>query len=277
MDSLLFGTAGTPISTKGSGSIAGIKRVQELGLGCMELEFVRGVKMSEETATLVKKAAHEDNVVLTAHGPYYINLHSADKKIEAASVQRILQTARVAHAAGAYSITFHPAYYLKAPPGDVYDHVKAHMQAIMKTLHDEGVKLWIRPETTGKKSAFGTLEEILTLSEEVEGVMPCIDWAHLHARNDGRLNSYDEFCSMLEKVEKSLGKDGLKNMHCHCSGIEYTKAGERNHLVLQASDFKYKELMRAFRDHNVAGCIICESPNIEGDALLMKEEYSRLS
>ncbi|MBW2972460.1 hypothetical protein KY359_05480, partial [Candidatus Woesearchaeota archaeon] len=102
-----------------------------------------------------------------------------------------------------------------------------------------------------------------------------VDFAHLHART-GKLNTYDEFCSILTELEKGLGKTVLNNMHIHMSGINYSAKGERNHLVLKESDFKYKELMKAFKEFRIKGVVICESPNIEGDALLMKKAYDAL-
>jgi deoxyribonuclease-4 len=104
--------------------------------------------------------------------------------------------------------------------------------------------------------------------------MPCIDFAHMHAI-EGKNNSYEEFSGILQEVEKSLGKEGLENMHIHMSGINYTEKGERNHLTLDDSDMKYGELMDAFRDFKVKGVVINESPNIEEDALLLQKVYKR--
>ena len=269
---LLFGTAGTPIASKDRGSLAGVETVHKLGLGCMELEFVRGVRMSAELAKQVGAAAEKNSVVLTAHGPYYINLNSLDKKIVQDSVKRIMETARVANTAGAYSITFHAAYFMKQDPATVYARVRDEMKKIVSDLQNEGVKLWVRPETTGKATQLGSLKETIKLSQDIEQVLPCVDFAHLHART-GKLNTYQEFCDILAELEKGLGRNVLENMHIHMSGIEYSAKGERNHLELKQSDFKYKELMKAFKDYKIKGVVISESPNIEEDALLMKKTY----
>ena len=58
MKELLFGTAGIPISSKGP-TEQGIADVKKLGLGAMELEFVRSINISREKAPLVKKAAEK--------------------------------------------------------------------------------------------------------------------------------------------------------------------------------------------------------------------------
>ena len=275
---LLFGTAGTPLKSKDRGSLVGVEVVRSLGLDCMELEFVRGVRMKKELAEQVGSAADKNKVVLTAHGPYYINLNSLDAQKKKDSVKRILDTARIADAAGAYSITFHAAYFMGQDPAKVYEKVKDEMKRIVAKLQDEGIKLWVRPETTGKATQLGSLAETIKLSQDVEQVLPCVDFAHLHAREgvdgkSGKMNSYSDFCGILASLEKGLGREVLNNMHIHMSGIEYGPKGERNHLILTESDFKYKELMKAFKEFKIKGVVISESPNIEGDALLMKKTY----
>ncbi len=272
MDRLRIGTAGIPLSTPKPSILNGIKQVKELGLDAMELEFVRGVNLSSENAKLAKKIAQSNDVVLTAHAPYYINLNSPDKAKKEASIQRILLTAERAWEAGAYSIVFHAAYYLNSDKSKTYETVKESLKRIVKEVQDKGIKLWIRPETTGKPTQFGDLDELIRLSQEIEQVLPCIDFAHIHARSNGKFNSYEEFIEILKKIEKELGKEALKNMHIHFSGIAYGEKGEQNHLILKESDFNYKEMVKAWKDFKIKGVAISESPNLEGDALLIKKE-----
>lgn len=273
---LVFGTAGIPHSSNSPKTTqAGIICVHELGLGCMEVEFVQGVKMGEETARAVGEVARKRGTILTAHGPYYINLNSKEEEKVAASRERILQTARVASTFGGNGIVFHAAFYLDSPPEQVYDKVKRHLAEIIEQLEKEKKRVWIRPEVMGKGSQFGTLNEVLRLSAEIEGVAPCIDFAHLHART-GKFNTYNEFSQVLDQVGEKLGRDGLDNMHLHVSGIEYTHKGERKHVNLEESDFHYTELLQALKDHEAKGVVICESPNLEGDALLLHKTYSTL-
>jgi len=274
---LLFGTAGIPLSTpKPATSVNGVLRARELGLDAMELEFVRGVKMGDDLAYKVRGVSEAAKVVLTAHAPYYINLNSPERAKVEASINRVLETARVAHKAGGWSIVFHPAYYGKDSAEVVYDRVKEALKRIVKALMDEGVAVWVRPETSGGLAEFGGLEEVVRLSQEVENVLPCVDFAHIHARSGGKYNSYEEFAEILNFLERELGKEVLKSMHMHFSGIEYGDKGEIKHLNLQESDFKYVELARALKDYSIEGVIISESPNIEGDALLLKETYQRV-
>lgn len=276
MKDLLFGTAGIPLSTYPHTTIDGIRQVRKIGLGAMELEFVRSINITKEKAPLIKKAAEENNVVLTCHAPYFINLNSLEKAKVKASIERILNSARIADLCGGYSVCFHSGFYMGRGPKKAYDAVKQNLKEITLALKKENNSIWIRPETTGKETQFGNVDEILQLSGEFSNVMPCVDFAHFHARTNGKFNTYSEFSSILEKIEESLGKKGLENMHIHITGIAYGPKGEKNHLNLEESDLKYRELLKALKDFKVKGVVISESPNIEGDALMMKGVYERL-
>lgn len=272
---LLFGTGGIPRSTKGTSSILGIKRIRELGLDCMELEFVQGVRMSEKGAKNVLETAKKEEVALSVHAPYYINLNSYEEEKLKASLERIYQAARIGSLCGAESIVLHAGFYQKSHKQDTYESISKALKELTGQLHDEGIPAVLRPETMGKRTQFGTLEEVLALSEEVEGVMPCLDFCHLHAR-EGKENSYSEFTEILSRVEESLGKEGLSNMHIHISGVEYGTNGEKKHLNLKESDFNYPELMIALKEFKVRGRVILESPVLEQDALMLREIYTEL-
>jgi deoxyribonuclease-4 len=242
----------------------------------MEVEFVQGVKMGPEVAVSVGKLAAKKKIALTAHAPYAINLNAVERQKVHMSKERILQTARVASLFGARSITFHAAFYLEDTPKETYATVKRQMQEVMNTLRKEGNKVTISPEVSGKASQFGSLEEILKLSSEIEGILPCIDFSHWHART-GKANSYQEFSDILDRVEKKLGRRGLDNMHIHLSGIAYGQKGEIKHMMLADSDMHYTELLKALKERRVEGVVICESvPRLEEDALLLQRTYREL-
>jgi len=275
MEKLLFGTGGVPHSSKTRSTLDGIRRIAELGLGCMEIEFVQGVKMGEAGARLVAETARSEGVRLSAHGPYFINLNAHEPEKIVASQERILQTARIGAICGAESIVFHAAYYLGDPPEKTYRSVKKYLAEVVNQLKRENNRVWVRPEVMGKPSEFGTVDEILSLCTELEGVGICMDFAHWHARSGG-FNSYPEFASVLQQIKQRLGDEGLNNMHIHVSGIAYGKKGEIKHLNLPESDFRYVDLLRALKDFSAKGLLICESPSLEADALLLQETYHSL-
>ncbi|GBF23397.1 deoxyribonuclease IV [Candidatus Gastranaerophilus sp. (ex Termes propinquus)] len=270
-DKLHFLTAGIPGTAKSYE--AGFEVLRELGLDGLELEFVHGVRISEASKESVRG---EKNLVFTAHAPYYINLASLEEKKIESSIEHVLETARMADSLGAYSVVYHAGYYMKRDPKTVFEKMLEANKKIFDTLDKEGNKIWLRPETTGKGTQWGSLDEIVDLCKHFKTMLPCVDFAHLHARSNGQFNTYKEFCSVFEKIGNTLGEKALKNFHAHVAGIEYSAKGEKRHLNLLDSDFNYKDLMKAFKEFNVKGVLVCESPNIERDCKLLKDYYDSL-
>lgn len=276
MNKLNFGSAGVPTIVKSRNTVEGVGVLKKIGLDCMELEFVHGVRMPESMAKEVNKIREREDIILSAHGPYFINLNSLEKEKKIASVKRILDTARISNLCGASTITFHAAYYMKMGKEEVYKVVKHEMEEIIEVLKNEKNKVWVRPELTGKETQWGDLQELIRLSQDVSQVLPCIDFSHLHARYNGKYNSYDEFRSVLVELERELGKEVIHNMHIHVSGINYSAKGERNHLMLKESDLKYVELLKALKDFGARGIVISESPDPAEDAILLKKTYEEM-
>lgn len=268
-----FLTAGMPLRTGKGGYPSAFDVIRDMDLDGMELEFVHGVRMSDETKEMVCKIRQDRDLILSAHAPFYINLNSKEEEKVEASVQRIIETAQVTHKVGGFSITFHAAFYMGKDKETVYEQVKRQIAKINEALESGGVKVWIRPETTGKATQWGDLDEIVRLSKEFENVLPCVDFSHLHARTAGEYNTYDEFAKIFEKLGDELGDYALNNFHGHLAGIDYGAKGEKKHLNLDESDMNYRDLIKAMKDFGVKGALVCESPNIEDDALLLKRCY----
>ena len=276
MDTLKFVTAGQPICNGSAGYEKAFDVLEKLNLDGLELEFVHGVRMSPSNKKIVKKISTEKNMVLTAHGPYYINLNSKEEDKIEASIKRVLDTARTGYELGAYSVTYHAAFYMGMPADEVYKKVEQSMEKICTALDEDAINIWVRPETTGKPTQWGNLEEIIKLSKDFKQVLPCVDFSHLHARTNGSYNTYDEFCKIFDDIGNQIGSYALENFHAHIAGIEYGEKGEKKHLMLKESDMNYKDLMKAFKKFDVKGVIVCESPIMEEDAVLLKKYYSSL-
>lgn len=272
MDKLLFGISGLPI---GNGSQkftykSGIDYLSSIGLDAMELPFVRSVNVTPKNreAILEEKLSHK--FYLSAHGSYYINLNADEKEKQDQSLDRIIKGADALKSIEGRSIVFHPGFYLKDSPLEAFDTIKSNLER----LPDIGVDY--RLETTGKPTQFGSVDEVLSLCNQVPTCKPCIDFSHVHARGNGILKTYDDFIAILIKIEKVLGRAAIEDMHIHMSGINYGPKGEKNHLPLEESDYNYKDCLKSLKDFGVKGCIICESPILEQDALKLKEYYYSL-
>lgn len=276
--SFRFGTVGTPKNKPKNpgGSVGGIHYLHDLGLRAMELGWVRSVRVSDTTAEKIKEAGIEKDVALSVHAPYYINLN-ADEDEWPKSRKRLMDASRAGYISGATDIVFHPGSYFKQPPADVLKTIMPRLEDCVRELRVEENPVMLRPETMGKGAMLGSLEDTLEMSK-IDGVEPCLDFAHLHARpGDGSMNSTREWIEVLETYLKALGADSIKRLHCHISGIEYTEKGEQNHLIISESDFNLEALFQALLEVKAGGRILCESPTLEEDALFVQQAWQEFS
>ncbi len=272
MDRLLFGISGLPVGDKSTkfNYKSGITYLNSIGLDAMELPFVRNVNVTAKNKDEIFQEKTAKEIYLSAHGSYFINLNAEEPEKQEQSLERIIKGAKALQSVGGKSLVFHPGFYLSDSPEDTYATIKDNLLK----LPDLGVNY--RLETTGKPTQFGSLDELISLCKDVPTCRLCVDFAHIHARGNGALKKYDDFAAILSKIGDGLGEDALQDMHIHLSGIQYSAKGEKNHLELKESDFPYPLCLKALKDFDVKGCIICESPILEEDALLLKKTYEEL-
>lgn len=277
--SFMFGTVGSPTGTpkKPGGSIGAIEFSKSIGLFALELGWVQSVRVTEVTCAAIKSMAETQEVSLSVHAPYYINLNANDDEWPK-SRKRLMDAGHYGYLAGATDIIFHPGSYFENDPANVLKIAIPRLKGCVEELQKNGDKVTLRPETMGKSAMLGSFEDAVAMSKAVPNVQPCLDFAHLHARpGDGTMNTYEEWSHYLEIYGKELGADSLKRLHIHLSGIEYGPKGEKNHLPLAEADLNLKALFKALNDFGCAGRILCESPIMEEDALNMKKAWMKAS
>lgn len=276
--SFKFGTVGSPQATpsKPGGTVGGIQYAASIGLDALELAWVQGVRVGEAACAAIKKTGEDAGLALSVHGPYYINLNAEDEKWPRLR-QYLMAAAHFGNLAGATDIVFHPGSYFARPADEVLKKVLPRLEGCVEEIRVAGNPVTLRPEAMGKTAVIGSLEDVLALAK-IPGVVPCIDFAHLHARaTDGTMNTYDEWMHMLDAYHKTLGDASMKQMHIHLSGIEYGPKGEKNHLVMEEADLDFRALFRALRAAGAGGRLLCESPVLEVDALRFRELWMEIS
>jgi len=249
--------------------------LREEGLDAFEYQAVRwGQKpqMKQEDAEKLGAEARKNDVRLSLHGSYYVNLSGKKDAVEA-SKRRLIACATAADWMGAYVMVFHTGFYGRFEKSFAFktclDALK-EVSALMKSL---GLKVRLGPETMGRKFQVGTLDEILTICEQVEGTQLVIDWSHLHAINLGTFKETEDFRGVAEKVEQRLGTEALKSMHCHFSKIEFTSQGEKRHHTLDEKRYgpDFHMLAEVIADFQLHPTMICESPILDIDARKMRD------
>lgn len=226
------------------------------GISCAEIPFTYGIWLDNKQCEELKKINEKFKIQLSIHAPYYINLNSDEPVKVKASEKRILDCCERTFHLGAKNVVFHPAFYGKKTPEEVFQVVKTSILKMQKVIKKNNwYQVALCPETTGKQSQFGSLKELLQLARET-GCSFCIDFAHLEARN-GKEN-YSE-------VIKELQKNDIKKIHCHFSGIEYGLKGEKRHVTTEPD--KLKRLLTLLRKSELEASIINESPSPVEDSL----------
>lgn len=273
---LTVATPGVPRSTpKPGGTIEGIRHAHALGIKAIEIEWVQRVPSNAQHMESIRKTASELNFSLTVHAPYFVNLNASDKSKREASKKRILDALSMAQIAGAASVCVHAAFYQGSSPKEAYDRIRRETESMLRQKNRMFPNVNLAYETMGKHSQWGTLEEVLSLSREF-GIYPCVDLAHMHARSNGAINSTPEWNTVLDQYEESLGAASLRQMHLHYSGIAYGSKGEKHHLPFQESDAAWQEFLQVLKKRDIGGILVCESPLMEQDTLLLQEYYDQL-
>jgi deoxyribonuclease-4 len=258
------GPAGYPPGSKGP--VDAVERVAAMGFSAMEVQFVRQVRMDEAKAAEAGRRARRLDVTLSAHAPYYINFCSPNQATREKSVDWVLRSVRLCHILGAWLVVVHAASYSGNTPGECSSTVTAALRRCRRQMVEEGIdSVKIGLETMGKSGSWGTLREIREVMGEVQGVVPVLDFAHIHARNGGSLRTGKDF----EKVLKELFSFYDGRLHCHFSCIEYTEKGEKRHLPLQAKEPDFRPLARLLREGELDATLISETPPPEDGAVEM--------
>lgn len=263
---ILLGPAGVPMTCKNRDTISGIKHVRALGLGAMEVEFVRGVRMSNALAADVGETASMLGVELSVHAPYFINLASDKKPVIEASRKRILESAERAAAMSAKIIVIHAGYYGSLSLEQCYEQIKSELEGLSDKVRSNGWKVLLGIETMGKMPQFAGLDDILRLCKEVKGCVPYVDWAHIFVRNNGNI----DYAQILEKLD-------LKHIHSHFSNVKKNKQG--NYVDVHAPiDHAppFDALAKVIMEKKSGITIISESPVLEQDSLKMKRAFEKL-
>ena len=164
---------------------------------------------------------------------------------------------------GAEKVVFHPGFK---------NHEKAMENCIrgikeVKKKYKGNVKLL--PETMGLKSQLGSLQEVLQICIQTN-TEPCIDFAHVHAREGGVLRDKESIKQVLLEIKKKLGEDALKRLHCHFYPVEYTEKGEKKHRAYNEKGFypSSKDFVLVIKELDLQPTIISESRDSQDLAAL---------
>lgn len=266
-----FGPAGIPLSCKGRTVRDGILYTRALELDAMEVQFVRGIRMTEEDAVKVREAAQEADVELHVKAPYYLNLAGDEKNVEM-SFHKIIATGKLADLMGAETVVFHPGFYGELSKEETLKRVVQNLREVRNVFVREGWAPRLGIELMGKRNVFGSLDEVIEVLQKVKGVTPVIDFAHIHARGNGILQDPEDFQAVFDRFEPL----GLDHHLIHFTGIHYENGNARYRLPIKKGDLKFEPLCEVLLENNYNATIVSTSPILEHDAMYMNIVFDRV-
>ena len=278
-----FGPSGNSLNFTLAGyksSLDSAKFVKDLGLNAFEYSFGRGVNLSDETALEIGKVFKENGVEISVPAPYYINFANPLSEAETKGVNYMLSSAKKCKLMGGKRIIFHPASQGKEDRETTVNRTVERVKRLTESIYENGLDDMIYcPETMGKLAQIGTIEEIAMFCKIDKVFIPCVDFGHVNARENGSLKSYKDYKDRLEFLISELGYEKMKNFHIHFSHIEYSQKGEVRHLTNEDLVFgpHFLPLAEALIDLRLEPTVISESAGTQDiDAVEMKNQYYSL-
>ena len=248
--------------------------VKNIGLDAYEYEAGNGLAASPTMLAAVGKAAKEAGVKMSFHTPYFISLSGVVEEKRLNSIRYISESLDAAHLLGADTIVIHSGSAAKISRDEAMRLAADTLVRTLSEVETYGIKLGL--ETMGKKNQLGTLDEVLELCRIDSAFVPVVDFGHLNARDlGGVFVSADDYLRVFDKIDRALGADIAKNLHCHFSKIEWSSGGEKRHLTFEDTTYgpDFTPLMDAIISRGLTPTFICESAGTQSDDALMMKKY----
>ena len=254
--------------------------VKQNGLDCFEYSFGRGVNLGEAKAKSIAEAFKKENIEISVHAPYFINLATPEEAKAENSFNYILSSAVVGKLMGANRVVFHPAAQGKETRETAVNRTIARLIELKSIIEERGLTdMKFCPETMGKIAQIGTIEEITHFCTLADFYYPTVDFGHVNAREQGSLKTKEDYLVRLKYMIDILGYEKVNDMHVHFSKVEYTAKGEKRHLTFEDTIFgpDYKPFIEAIVELNLHPYIVSESAGTQADdAKTMKDYYESL-
>lgn len=135
-----FGPAGRPIGYKGKTEQV-CDYINEIGLNAFEYQATYGVRISKQSALKLKANSEKNNVLVSMHAPYYINLCSQKDETIKKSIERLVQSAKAADWLDAYRIVFHTGFYTKYSKDEAMKKCKGAIEELLEKCESTGIKI----------------------------------------------------------------------------------------------------------------------------------------
>ena len=253
--------------------------ISSIGLDAYEYEAGNGLSASPSLLSAIGDRARRAGIRMSFHTPYFISLSGIVPEKRLNSIKYIRESLDAAKLLGATTIVVHTGSAAKISRDEA---MRLAADTLVRTLSEvdtHGIKIGL--ETMGKINQLGTLDEVIELCRIDSALVPVVDFGHLNARNlGGAFNTADDYLRIFDKIDRTLGANIAKNLHCHFSKIEWSTGGEKRHLTFDDKEYgpSFEPLIETITRNSLTPTIICESAGTQSDdAMAMKKYYMELN
>ena len=290
---LRLGPAGVPLSCKGRTIVEGMDDITSLGLDAMEIQTVRTVQPKHfDQYWQAGILSWNSDLEMNLHGPYYAELLGSrrERNRTLTKMEASMQAGKIVNAR---HLVYHVGPYGEYEPGaEANEQVANIFSGVVDRVHqiwgdkseeeDYAAFPWIHKskpslvgiETSGRQDLWGTVEEVIEVCNHVEGTVPVLNMAHIHARGHGRMRTSEDYSELFEQVRKDYGG---KKFYCHFAGIEHRMGNALHYTQIKKSDLKFEPFAEFLAEEGswLDITIISDSPLLEHDAMYMLQHYDK--
>ena len=290
---LRLGPAGVPLSCKGRTIVEGMDDITALGLDAMEIQTVRTVQPKHfDQYWQAGKLSWDSDLEMNLHGPYYAELLGSrrERNRTLTKMEASMQAGKIVNAR---HLVYHVGPYGEYEPGtEANEQVANIFSGVVDRVHqiwgdkseeeEYAAFPWVHKskpslvgiETSGRQDLWGTVEEVIEVCNHVEGTVPVLNMAHIHARGHGRMRTSEDYSELFEQVRKDYGG---KKFYCHFAGIEHRMGNALHYTQIKKSDLKFEPFAEFLAEEGswLDITIISDSPLLEHDAMYMMQHYDK--
>lgn len=230
-----------------------------------------GIARSYSELSELRTMADELDVQLSIHTPYYMDIIS-EGELCFKSMDSIKWAGLIANELGAKMVVTHVGLYGDVSAKTAHKRAKERLGELAKWYKKHGIKSHIGLELSGRQEVFGSLSEVVRLCKDMKQLVPVVNFAHYHSREEGLLREPKDFDKLLDTVMDV--SDG--EIYTHFSGVEHEGGNEKRFTSIKKGDLRFEPLAEALVERNDPITIISSSPLLEHDAMYMKVILERV-
>jgi deoxyribonuclease-4 len=234
--------------------------------------LISGVAKDYPELKEIGELARDLDIQLSIHSPYYMDLLGTPEMV-AKSMENLRLTGLLARDLGCDFIVTHLGMYSQFSKEEALETMMVRMKEIKEMFKALRINARLGIEIAGKQAIFGTMEEIAKMAKKYSGIIPVINFAHLHARTSGLLKKKEDFQKIFDEA-KAMSSDIV--FYTHFSGVEHEGGNEKRYTPIKKGDLKFEPLAECVLDNDFEITVISGSPLLEHDAMYMKVILERV-